>query len=175
MSFLVCWIVLARQCSWGCRIADLAIKASAPFRHPSLKGHTLASLNMSGPIVPTPAPYVDAQNQAFEDEVAKALDGQDPTTLSLQDLRRSIEKVQKPEPHHPEVNVQHVEVPTRHGKVKTFLLKPKNMPANVHLPFIYHIHGGAWIFGDEFAWSGFLFELVVSEDLVWTGVVTCFG
>jgi len=113
---------------------------------------------MSDDPVPNPSPYLDPQNQAFLELAGKRLNGKQLTDLSLRDLRAFLNKLESPEPKHPDITVSSFNVKTTHGEVKTFVYKPKH--ASSDLPFVYYLHGGVWIVGNAFVYSGFIFDLI---------------
>lgn len=108
--------------------------------------------------VPTPSPYVDPQNLAFLESAGEALNGKQLTDLSLRDLRAFIDKFEIPEPTHPDIDVSSFNVGTSPGEVETFFYKPKQ--ASGPLPFVYYLHGGAWILGNASVCSNFIFVLI---------------
>lgn len=92
-----------------------------------------------------PDSYLDPQNQAATDELGALTGGKAPTALSIADLRRVFNEFQA-HPPNPHVDKTTFEVPTTHGKVKTFLYKPKDCADEV-LPVVLHLHGGGWLLG----------------------------
>jgi len=114
-----------------------------------------------GPL-PNPNPYVDPQNLAFLQNAGTLLSGRQLTSLSLRDLRTFVTSLEIPEPEHFQISVSALNVKTTHGDVKTFIYKPKH--ARHDLPVVYYLHGGAWILGNAFLYSGFVFDLIKKSD-----------
>lgn len=119
--------------------------------------------NMADDPVPNPMPYLDPQNLAFLQSAGKLLNGKQLTDLSLRDLRAFVDELETPEPNHPDISVSSLQIKTSHGEVKTFVYKPKD--ASGDLPFVYYLHGGAWILGNAFVYSGFVFDLIERATL----------
>ena len=92
-----------------------------------------------------PDNYVDPQNQATAEKLVALSGDKAPNTIPIADLRRIFNKFQAHTPN-PNVDKTSFEVQTTHGKVKTFLYKPKDRAGEV-LPVVLHLHGGGWFLG----------------------------
>ncbi|KAK4553501.1 hypothetical protein LTR86_009297 [Recurvomyces mirabilis] len=116
---------------------------------------------MASDPVPTPAPYLDPQNIDLGEQAGALLNGKQLNDLTPAQARKLFDQLQTPSPLHPDVSISEHEITTAHGKMKTFVYRRKHIDLHEKLPFVYHVHGSGWIFGDAFDYTAFVCDIVV--------------
>lgn len=93
---------------------------------------------------PTPSPYLDPANQAFEQQLLDVSGGKPLTDLTPAQVEAILNELQAHKPN-PSIVVEDFTAPTQHGDIKTFIYRPKGV--NGPLPVIVYFHGGGWVLG----------------------------
>lgn len=112
---------------------------------------------MSDGPLPNPNPYVDSQSRLLLEQAARLSKGKDLSQLSISDARSLFDKLQTPVPAQPDITISKTGLQTSHGRVDTFIFKSD--PDCIQ-PYIFYVHGGAYILGNVSDFYPLIFDLV---------------